>query len=232
MKYPNSQFIRIWDLPTRLFHWLFAATVIGAVITVKVGGSWMEWHLPLGVSALVLLVFRIIWGFTGSRYARFKQFVCSPRQTLGYLRRPHPYDDAGHNPLGAWSVIGLLLVVGVQATTGLFATDDILTQGPLNAFVSSDTAKLMTTIHKWNENVLFALVALHLVAIVVYRIRGKHLIEPMITGDKPTENLAPNTQGALDDFGLRAWAFVLILLLGSVGWWLIELGQSAGMSFD
>jgi cytochrome b len=105
--------VRIWDLPTRLFHWLFAVSVIGAVVTVKVGGSWMDWHMPLGVSALVLLAFRLIWGFTGSRYAKFANFVVAPRQTLAYLKtKPHP-KVAGHNPLGAWSV----LAMGCQSPT-------------------------------------------------------------------------------------------------------------------
>lgn len=223
--------IRIWDLPTRLFHWLFAASVIGAIVTVKVGGSWMDWHLPLGISALALLAFRVIWGFTGPRYARFASFVRSPRQTLAYLRNQHEAEPAGHNPLGAWSVLALLLVVGVQAFTGLFATDEILTQGPLNQFVSGKVADIMSSIHRLNEKPLFVLIALHLLAILVYAIRGKRLVAPMITGNKPSEKLPAATPAARDDVGIRAWAFVLILMLGSIGWWLMKLGESATMSF-
>lgn len=223
--------IRIWDLPTRLFHWLFAASVIGAIVTVKVGGSWMDWHLPLGITALVLLVFRLIWGFTGSRYARFANFVRCPRQTLAYLREKHQSESPGHSPLGAWSVLALLLVVGIQAFTGLFTTDEILTQGPLNQFVSGDVASVMSSIHRFNEKPLFILIGLHLVAILVYAVRGKRLVPPMITGDKDAASLPVNTPAARDDVGLRAWAVVLIVILGSIGWWLIELGNSAGMSF-
>ncbi|MCD8494392.1 MAG: cytochrome b/b6 domain-containing protein [Burkholderiaceae bacterium] len=229
---PSKADVRIWDLPTRLFHWLFAASVIGAVVTVKVGGSWMDWHLPLGIAALVLLTFRLIWGFTGSRYARFANFVRSPRQTLAYLRQAHQTDTPGHNPLGAWSVLALLLVVGIQAFTGLFTTDEILTQGPLNQFVSGDVSSVMSSIHKFNEKPLFILVGLHLVAIIVYAIKGKRLVPPMITGNKPTDSLPVNTPDARDDVGLRAWALVLIVILGSIGWWLVELGNSAGMSFN
>lgn len=232
MHHPSMATVRIWDLPTRLFHWLFAASVIGAVLTVKVGGSWMDWHLPLGITALVLLVFRLIWGFTGSRYARFVNFVRCPRQTLIYLREKHATDTPGHNPLGAWSVLALLLVVGIQAITGLFTTDEILTQGPLNQFVSGDFASLMSSIHKFNEKPLFILVGLHLIAIVIYAIKGKRLVPPMITGDKPADSLPANTPAARDDVGLRAWGFVLIVILGSIGWWLIELGNSAGISFN
>ena len=228
----ESTRIRIWDLPTRLFHWLFAASVIGAVVTVKVGGSWMDWHLPFGVTALVLLTFRLIWGFTGSRYALFSSFVRTPRQTLAYLRDKHQPDTPGHNPLGAWSVIALLLVVGIQAVTGLFTTDEILTQGPLNQFVSGDVASAMSSIHRFNEKPLFILVGLHLAAIVFYSIRGKQLVPPMITGDKPADSLPLNTPSARDDVGIRAWGMVLIVILGSIGWWLIELGNSAGFSFN
>jgi len=227
---PNTK-VRIWDLPTRLFHWLFAAAVIGAVATVKVGGSWMDWHMPLGITALVLLAFRLIWGFTGSRYARFASFLVTPGKTLAYLKsKPHS-KSAGHNPLGAWSVIALLLVVGIQAFTGLFTTDDILVQGPLNQFVSGDVASVMTSIHKFNEKPLFILVGLHLLAIIVYAIKGEKLVPPMVTGNKAATDVPPHTPSARDDLGLRAWALVLIVMLGSIGWWLIELGNSAGMSF-
>lgn len=224
--------LRVWDLPTRLFHWLFAASVIGAVVTVKVGGDLMQWHLPLGICALVLFAFRLIWGFTGSRYARFTSFVVSPKHTLQYLRQHQTTETAGHNPLGAWSVLALLLIVGIQAFTGLFATDDILTQGPLNAYVSSETAQIMTTIHKWNEKALFAIVALHLIAIMVYTIRGKRLVPPMITGDKKQHDVPTGAMPARDDIGLRAWAFILIVILSSIGWWLVELGNAAPGSFN
>lgn len=231
MSEPLPSNIRVWDLPTRLFHWLFAVSVIGAVTTVKVGGLWMDWHLPFGIMALVLLVFRIIWGFTGSRYARFSSFVRGPKTVWTYLRQKETIGHAGHNPLGGWSVLALLLVAGVQATTGLLATDDILTAGPLNSFVSSDTATLLTKIHKWNENVLFGLVGLHLVAIAIYAIRGKHLVPPMVTGNVKANAVASSTTAARDDVGLKAWALILIVALSYGGWWLKGLGDSMSMSF-
>lgn len=231
MSKPSPATIKIWDLPTRLFHWLFAIAVIGAVTTVKVGGTWMDWHLSFGIAALVLLVFRIIWGFTGSRYARFSSFVKGPKTVWTYLHQKETTGHAGHNPLGGWSVLALLLVVSVQASTGLFATDDILTSGPLNSYVSSDTASLLTSIHKWNENVLFGLVGLHLVAIAVYAFRGKHLVPPMVTGNIRAGAVASNTPCARDDIGLKAWAFILIIALGYGGWWLKGLGDAMAMSF-
>ena len=223
--------VKVWDLPTRLFHWSFALVVMAAVITVKVGGTWMDWHPPLGIMALMLLLFRLIWGFTGSRYARFSSFVRGPRAVWAYVRHGVSVNQAGHSPLGGWSVLALLLVVGLQATTGLFATDDILTAGPLNGFVSSETASIMTSIHKWNENVLFGLVGLHLAAIAFYAVRGKQLVPPMLTGNVKAVELAPNNPSARDDIGLKAWALVLILGLSYLGWWLYGLGMSTPMSF-
>lgn len=231
MKSTNRAFTRVWDLPTRLFHWLFATAVIGAIVTVKVGGTWMDWHLPFGVTALVLLSFRVIWGFTGSRYARFSSFVKGPVAVWQYLRHPEERSPPGHSPLGGLSVVALLLVVAVQATTGLFATDDILTSGPLNPFVSSDTAALLTSIHKWNENILFGLVGLHLVAIAVYALRGKQLVPPMMTGNVPSETLPIDTVAARDTVGLKIWALALITVLGSLGWWLVNLAKAAPMGF-
>jgi cytochrome b len=231
MKSSNRATTRVWDLPTRLFHWLFAAAVIGAIVTVKVGGTWMDWHPIFGVTALVLLTFRVIWGFTGSRYARFSSFVKGPRTVWHYLRHPEERSPPGHSPLGGLSVVALLLVVAVQAGTGLFATDDILTSGPLNQFVSSDTAALLTSIHKWNENVLFGLIGLHLVAIAIYALRGKQLVPPMITGNVLSENLPSDAVAARDTVGLKIWALVLILVLGGLGWWLVSLANSAPMGF-
>ena len=183
------------------------------------------------VTAYVLLAFRVAWGFTGSRYARFSSFVKGPRTVWHYLRHPEERSPAGHSPLGGLSVIALLLVVAVQAGTGLFATDDILTSGPLNQFVSSDTAALLTSIHKWNENVLFGLVGLHLAAIAIYALRGKQLVPPMISGNVSSENLPSNTVAARDTVGLKIWALALILVLGWLGWWLVNLAKSAPMGF-
>ena len=231
MKSSNRASTHVWDLPTRLFHWLFAAAVIGAIVTVKVGGSWMDWHLPFGVTALVLLTFRVVWGFTGSRYARFSSFVKGPGTVWHYLRHPQDRAPPGHSPLGGLSVVALLLVVAVQAGTGLFATDDILTSGPLNQFVSSDTAALLTSIHKWNENVLFGLIGLHLLAIAIYALRGKQLVPPMITGNVLSENLPSDTVAARDTVGLKIWALALIVVLGWLGWKLVSLAKSAPMGF-
>ena len=102
--------LRIWDLPTRLFHWLLAVSITGALITINLGGGWMEWHVRFGIASFVLLLFRIVWGLIGPRYARFSQFVTSPSKTINYLRTHRGARHAGHNPLGAWSVIAMLML--------------------------------------------------------------------------------------------------------------------------
>ena len=124
--------IRVWDLPTRIFHWALATLVIFSFTTGKIGGAWMAWHLKSGYAILALLAFRIAWGFAGSRTARFAHFLRGPRAMLEYARetfsgrRP---STEGHNPMGGWMVILMLAALALQAATGLFADDEIATQG-------------------------------------------------------------------------------------------------------
>jgi cytochrome b len=119
--------LRIWDLPTRLFHWALVVCVLGAFVTVKLGGLYMEWHVRFGLATAGLILFRVLWGLFGSRYARFSQFLRGPRALAAYLGGR--LRTAGHNPLGALSVIAMLLAFGFQAVSGLFASDDIMIQG-------------------------------------------------------------------------------------------------------
>ncbi len=204
--------IRVWDLPTRLFHWTLTICVFGAIIMVNVGGLWMEWHIKFGMAALCLIVFRIIWGFVGSRYARFSQFIKGPKGVLAYLKNSNTTPaQAGHSAIGAVSVVLLLGVIGAQAFTGLFSTDDIMTQGPLNAYVSNATAETITNLHRLLSNAVIALIIVHIGAIIIYALRGKRLVPPMITGDVNSTQLAPNTPSARDDFTLRLLALVLMM---------------------
>lgn len=233
MNHPSSSQIRIWDLPTRLFHWALAICVIGAIVTVKLGGLWMEWHLRFGVCALALVTFRLVWGLIGPRYARFSQFIVSPVTTWRYLRSHSSTRQRapGHNPLGAWSVVALLGLVAYQAITGLFANDDIMVQGPLASYVSSDLSSSLTGWHKWTENIIFGLVGLHIIAIAIYRIRGNNLIRPMITGDVPANELTQGTHAAEDNGKVRLAALLLAVICGSGAWWLIWLASQAAPSF-
>jgi cytochrome b len=226
--------IRIWDLPTRLFHFAFGCCVVGAIITAKVGNAWMDWHVRLGIAALAFLIFRIIWGLIGPRYARFSQFVCGPVSVWRYLKTLSKQSKKipGHNPLGGWSVIAMLAIVGAQAVTGLFANDDILTQGPFAQYVSNSTSAYITGLHQLNENFVFAIIALHLIAILVYTIRGQKLIGPMVHGDVAAENLSVASIPARDDTRIRISAALLICILAWAAWWLIQLAANSGASFN
>lgn len=211
---------RVWDLPTRLTHWLLAAAVIGSVVTAKIGGGAMVWHTRLGFVVLALLVFRLLWGLVGGRWSRFASFIYAPATLLRYLRgqaREGEHLEVGHSPLGALSVFGLLAVLASQVGTGLVSDDEIAFIGPLNKFVSIDTGLAATSWHKtWGQWMVLALVALHVLAIVVYLVRRKNLVGPMITGDKA---LPPGTPASADGLAQRGLALALAAAaLGAASW--------------
>jgi cytochrome b len=189
---PDAQ-TRVWDLPTRLFHWTLAVLVVLLYATGEYGLLDMTWHFWLGYAVLALLIFRVLWGIFGSQTSRFDDFVRGPFDVAAYARSmfsTNKQPSIGHNPLGGWSVLALLLCVLVQAVTGLFATDEIDTDGPLVARVSTHTVKLMTRVHHWNENVLLALVGLHIGAVLLYLLlKDENLIAPMISGRKRLSQL-------------------------------------------
>ena len=205
--------ILIWDLPTRLFHWLLVLAIVALVVTGKAGGSWMEWHGRLGLLVLGLLVFRLLWGVMGSTYARFAGFFPTPAKVAAYLRGQ--WHAPGHNPLGACSVLALLAVPLFQALTGLVANDDIAFVGPLYDLVGRDLSNLATRWHLLAVNVLLALVALHVAAILFYaHIKKDNLVKPMVTGYK---DLAPGETGvSATGGGIAAFIVALIVALGAV----------------
>ena len=208
----------MWDLPTRLFHWTLALLLVGSFVTIKVGGNLMVWHERLGYAALALVLFRVVWGFAGGRYARFVQFVRGPGTVLGYLRG-RVAEQPGHNPLGALSVLGLLAVVAFQAVSGLFTNDDIAFEGPLARYVSGAWSSTLTTWHRWNEWSILALVALHVAAIVFYRVaKGRNLVGPMLTGDAPAQAGAVPSR---DDAALRLRALAILAACAGLVYWLV-----------
>lgn len=187
MRTPNTTRLRIWDLPTRLFHWLLVASIIALVVTAKIGGNAMEWHLRLGHAVLGLLLFRVLWGFAGGHWSRFTTFIPGPARLLRYLKgQGTAADKAGHNPLGALSVIAMLLVIGMQVGTGLISDDEIAFAGSLVRYVSGDTIAWATTWHKtWGQWLLYTVIGLHLAAIAWYSLIGKEKLVPaMLHGDK------------------------------------------------
>ena len=224
----SLQTVRVWDLPTRVFHWLLALAVIGMVVTGKIGGNALAWHFRIGYLVMGLLLFRLLWGFVGGHWSRFARFVYSPGTVLRYLRgqgRPDEHLDVGHNPLGAFSVFALLFFLALQVSTGLVADDEIATQGPLNRFVSAATASSATHWHKGaGQAILIVLVLLHVGAIVYYRVRqNKNLVQPMLTGDKQLP-AQPPTPAARDSVATRGLAAVLAVVCAGVVPWVVRLG--------
>jgi cytochrome b len=180
------QKIRIWDLPTRLFHWAFAVTVGGALFTQAIGGTAMVWHFRLGYAALALALFRVLWGIVGPRYARFASFLKPPSAILAYVQGRSPSHTVGHNPLGGLSVLAMLLVILLQAGSGLFSNDDIASEGPLAHLIDKDLSDRLSWFHvKVTGQLIYGLIGLHLLAIVYHRVfKKKDLLTPMVTGDQ------------------------------------------------
>ena len=216
--------VRVWDLPTRLFHWALVLTTIALVATAKAGGNAMEWHLRLGHVMLALLAFRLVWGLAGGRWSRFASFLPSPARLWRYLAgRGEAADDVGHSPLGALSVFALLAVLLAQVVSGLVSDDEIAFTGPLVRFVSGATVGQATWYHKdLGQYLLYALVALHLLAILFYVVvRRRTLVRPMLHGDKQLPAAAP---AARDDALSRIAAAVVLGLCAALAWWVFKLG--------
>lgn len=219
--------VRVWDLPTRVFHWVLAVCVVASVISARTGGNAMVWHFRFGYVVFALLGFRILWGLVGGRWSRFVSFVHAPATTLRYLRgqtHDHEHLDVGHSPLGALSVFGLIVILALQVGTGLFADDEISNTGPLIKFVSGATSALFTQWHtNFGQWLILALVALHVAAILFYLLKKKHnLVRPMVTGDKP---LPPHVPASADTTGSRWLAAALMALCAGAVAWVVSRGD-------
>ena len=225
-----KKLIRVWDLPIRLFHWLLVACVLGSLICVNIGGNAIQWHAYFGYSILTLLIFRIIWGFIGSTHARFASFLPNREAITNYLQGKSPR-FLGHNPIGALSVFALLLVLSIQAVTGLFVDDEIAFQGPLSKYLSESSVSFLSEIHESNQVVIYTLIAIHIAAIWYYKkLKGEDLIRPMISGDKeidpseeakylPSDLGRPSKDGGLQ----RGLALLLLSLIAVVVGYLITV---------
>lgn len=205
--------ITIWDLPTRIFHWTLLLFVVGAFVSAQIGGNAMVWHGRFGAGVLGLLVFRLAWGFLGSTYARFQTFVRGPQAIVAHLRGN--WHGVGHSPLGALSVLALVLVLKVQGLTGLLANDDIAFQGPYAMLVSNNLSAWFTSLHKTNVWVLGVLIAMHLGALVFYTlVKRDNLVKPMVLGYKDVDQEAfkSATGGGLG-------ALLVALMMGGAAFW-------------
>ena len=213
------QRILVWDLPLRLFHWLLVVCVSGSIVSAKIGGNAMVWHGRFGLVVVGLLAFRLVWGFVGSTYARFFQFVRGPGAIVAYLRGQ--WHGEGHNPLGALSVLAMLGTLLLLVATGLFANDDIAFEGPLYALVGKDLSDRVVGIHRLVEPLIILLLVAHLAAIAFYvRIKKETLIMPMITGQKVGAGETAKGGGVVAF--CVALAIALAVAYGASGVWLPE----------
>ncbi|HET6305804.1 MAG TPA: cytochrome b/b6 domain-containing protein [Rhodopila sp.] len=180
------RWVKVWDLPVRLFHWTIVLLILAAWVTQY--ANWMDLHMWIGEAILSLLLFRIVWGFVGSDTARFTRFLRSPvaaLRHLAHLRRREPDREIGHNAAGGWMVLVMLALIGVQAGTGLFSNDDGDTEGPLMHVVSKQQSDWLSHIHYLNFKAIEAVIVLHVLAVVAYAVlKRQNLVWPMVTGRK------------------------------------------------
>ncbi len=207
---------RVWDVPIRLFHWLLVSLI---------GFSWysaenemMDWHQRSGLAVCGLIIFRLIWGLLGSNTARFSQFLKGPRTVISYLKSTEPWQGIGHNPVGGWSSLLLILIVATQVSTGLFAVDiDGIESGPLSHFVDFDQGRIAAGVHHLGFDTILILSGLHIAAILFYLfVRKRNLIKPMISGDD-----------ALDGEAFSAvplWRLALSITIAATFTWAIARG--------
>ena len=216
--------VRVWDLPTRVFHGALIVGVIGSIITAQIGGVAMEWHFRCGYAILSLLMFRLIWGVFGGRWSRFNTFTYTPKATMAYMRGQHAKAESsvGHSPAGALSVFALLAVLLAQVFSGLTSDDQIASAGPLVHFVSSAWNHNATWYHvKVGKFILLGLMALHVGAIIFYLlVKRQNLIKPMLDGDKEISNATPES---IDTGATRSLAFAILIGCALLVAWLVKL---------
>lgn len=217
--------VRVWDLPTRLFHWALAICLVGSIVSVNIGGLAMNWHFRFGYAIATLLLFRLVWGFVGGHWSRFASFFYGPGAVWRYLRGaqpPHRHGwDTGHSPLGALSVYALLIVLAMQVGSGLFTDDEIAFAGPLTRLASSELVTELSRYHKGvGKPLVIALVALHLLAVAFYAVvRRRTLVRPMVTGDKHLPVAAPASR---DDWRSRLLAAAVLAMCALVVAWAVS----------
>ncbi len=191
----------VWDGFVRVFHWALVTLFVVSVITGKVGGNAVQWHMWSGYAILALVLFRILWGFVGGEYARYGSFLAGPGRTLGYakgmLGKTHEY-VVGHNPLGGWMVLALLLLLATQAVLGLFSNDEIATTGPLARYISDEASIKLMGRHRLIGDLLLILAGVHIAAVLFHLfVKKENLVRAMLHGrkDLPPE-LAREAEGS------------------------------------
>ena len=205
--------VPVWDLPVRVFHWGTAALI--PVLWASERWNWLGVHVWAGIALLALVLFRLMWGVVGSDTARFARFLRGPRPALAHLRgmfRHEPDHAIGHNPAGGWMVALLLLLVTAECLIGVFVNNDVADAGPLTELAPTWLLNLATDLHWWLFQVLLGAIALHLAAVLAYRVaKGQNLVGPMVTGRKPlpADIAAPRMVGL-------GWAAALAVVAGGM----------------
>lgn len=219
---PHLHRTRIWDLPTRLFHWALVICVIGLVVSGNIGGAAMNWHFRFGQAVMSLLLFRIVWGLIGGHWSRFIRFPLHPRDLLNELRgRADERLHTGHGPLGSLAALAFLLLLGAQVGTGLISDDAIAFAGPLTHLVSGATVSQATSYHtQIGKLLLLGLIFLHLLAIIWHTFKGRPLVGAMLHGDKPLDQAMPATR---DDGLNRLLALILLIFCYGISLWVFSL---------
>lgn len=219
--------IRVWDLPLRLFHWTLVLLVVAAIVAEDIGGDAMLWHFRFGYAALTLVLFRIVWGLVGSRYARFSDFVKGPSAVTAYLKgmrtgAGNAVKSVGHNPIGSLSVLALLAIILIQTITGLFASDEHDHKGPLAKFVSDALSEQIGEFHAdVSGTLIYVLVGLHVAAVAYYYfIKKDNLVKPMITGDKEMDADMPPAD---DSPRMRLLALAILLVCAAGVYFVVTL---------
>jgi cytochrome b len=180
--------VKVWDVGVRVFHWALTLLLVLQVVTGKLGGRWMPWHVAAGYGVLVLVVFRILWGFGGGTHARFSSFLKGPVPAYRFARRLFSREavpQLGHNPLGGWMVVAMIAAFAFQAVTGLFANDGVETEGPFATRVGLDVSDYLSRLHRIDVYVLMVLAGLHIAAVLYHWLFKKEdLIGSMVDGRK------------------------------------------------
>jgi cytochrome b len=225
---------RVWDLPVRVTHWLLVLAVAGAYVTHEAGVAYFRYHAWCGYAVLVLAVFRILWGFAGTRHARFASFLRGPRATWRYavgLLRREGQSLPGHNPLGGWMVVAFLLLLLAQAATGLFTNDEIFNTGPLYGYVGDALSLQLTSWHRRLFDWILVAIVAHVLAIAAHRVLAGHrLVGPMFTGRKPAA-LVPRSEAIATS---RLWLAAVLLagLAGGLGWIVATAPEAVAAGYE